>query len=76
MSKLHDDTRQQIYNLLQRTGTKNTIKAQLRSNLINLIKNNHKLSDLDRKEKSILDRFTDQIIGFGLEYENCLFGFL
>lgn len=68
--------REQLFNLLQRSGVKDQIKAKLRSDLIKLVDkngtigangttngpNNAKISDLTNQKSSLLTKFTNQLI--------------
>jgi len=76
-----DALREKLFNLLQRTGIKNNVKAKLRAELIGLFSKqikNKQFSDLPQSQKNLVNKVTDQMIakhleGQGYEYSRSVF---
>lgn len=76
-----DALREKLFNLLQRTGIKNNVKAKLRAELISLFSKqikNKQYSDLPQSQKNLVNKVTDQMIakhleGQGYEYSRSVF---
>jgi len=73
--------REKLFNLLQRTGIKNNVKAKLRAELIGLFSKqikNKQFSDLPQSQRNLVNKVTDQMIakhleGQGYEYSRSVF---
>jgi len=76
-----DALREKLFNLLQRSGIKNTVKAKLRTELIGLFSKqirNRAFSELSTGQKDLINKVTDQLIaehldGQGFEYSKSVF---